>query len=164
MSEPQRDEVESAEPDEVTEASIESFPASDPPAFNASRPPRRRREPASGERGDPGPEADRDRTAERGAPEPRDPTTAQVRGAIPSARTIGVSSAHEPSAAPFDTDDEAAGRPASVAAMRTTLAAEGRRGLAETRPATTRAERMRGWWPVLALLVVAVVLIAFWLA
>jgi hypothetical protein len=54
------------------------------------------------------------------------PNTQQLRGRIPSARTVTVDSAHEPSAAPFDTDDEAAGRPASDAAIREALAHEAR--------------------------------------
>jgi hypothetical protein len=54
------------------------------------------------------------------------PNTAQLRARIPSARTVSIDSAHEPAAAPFDTDDEAAGRPAQRAAIEQALAHEGR--------------------------------------
>jgi hypothetical protein len=87
------------EDDEVTEAGLESFPASDPPAFNQTGPKDHAVRPA-------------------GAPEPN---TAQFRARIPSGRTMGASSAHDPAAASFDTDDEAAGRPASADAVRTAL-------------------------------------------
>jgi hypothetical protein len=39
----------------------------------------------------------------------RPPTSAQLRDEMPSARTVGRSSARDPAAAPMDTDDEAAG-------------------------------------------------------
>jgi hypothetical protein len=45
------------------------------------------------------------------------PTTAEARGALPSRRTPGKSSARDPGAAPFDPDDEAARRLAHVAAI-----------------------------------------------
>ena len=86
--------------DEVTEAGMESFPASDPPAFNAR----------DGE--------------SRGSEQLEEPTTAQLREGMRSRRTMGVSSAREPSAAPFDTDDEAAGRPAQASAIRQAMAQE----------------------------------------
>ena len=54
------------------------------------------------------------------------PTTAQLRATIPSGRTVTIDSAHEPAAASFDTDDEAAGRPAPPAAIRQAMADEGR--------------------------------------
>src|SRR5688500_17553488 len=54
------------------------------------------------------------------------PNTAQLRARIPSARTVSIDSAHEPAAASFDTDDEAAGRPAQRAAIEQALAHEGR--------------------------------------
>lgn len=43
--------------------------------------------------------------------QPRAPNTVMLREAMPSRRTPGKTSAREPAAAPFDTDDEAAGRP-----------------------------------------------------
>ena len=45
---------------------------------------------------------------------------------MPSGRTPTIDSAHEPAAASFDTDDEAAGRPAQRAAIEQALAHEGR--------------------------------------
>jgi hypothetical protein len=48
----------------------------------------------------------------------RDPNTQQLRATIASGRTPSTDSAHEPSMASFDTDDEAAGRPAQVAAIK----------------------------------------------
>jgi hypothetical protein len=45
---------------------------------------------------------------------------------MPSGRTPTVDSAHEPAAASFDTDDEAAGRSAQSAAIEQALAHEGR--------------------------------------
>ena len=52
--------------------------------------------------------------------------TAQLRSKIRSGRTPTIDSAHEPAAASFDTDDEAAGRPAQRAAIEQALAHEGR--------------------------------------
>jgi hypothetical protein len=45
---------------------------------------------------------------------------------MPSGRTPTIDSAHEPAAASFDTDDEAAGRSAQSAAIELALAHEGR--------------------------------------
>ena len=56
----------------------------------------------------------------------QEPTTAQLRATMRSGRTPTIDSAHEPSAAPFDTDDEAAGRTAQTAAIKQALAHEGR--------------------------------------
>jgi hypothetical protein len=56
----------------------------------------------------------------------REPNTTQLRARMPSARTVTIDSAHEPSAASFDTDDEAAGRPAQGPAIRQALEHEGR--------------------------------------
>ena len=56
----------------------------------------------------------------------RAPNTAQLRGAMRSGRTPSIDSAHEPAAASFDTDDEAAGRPAQTSAIKQALASEGR--------------------------------------
>jgi hypothetical protein len=64
--------------------------------------------------------------AKRSTNAPREPNTAELRAAIPSGRTPTIDSAHEPSAASFDTDDEAAGRPAQAAAIKQALAHEGR--------------------------------------
>lgn len=132
--------------DEVTEAGLESFPASDPPAFNQSGPKDHAATPAGS------------------------PNTTQLRSRIPSGRTMGRSSAHEPSAAPFDTDDEAAGRPPSEAAVRKALAEE---AAAERNPATERlpptmnqkGRAAAGWTAVMprVLLVVALAAAALWL-
>lgn len=45
------------------------------------------------------------------------PNTVMLREAMQSARTPSTTSAREPAAAPLDTDDEAAGRPASREAI-----------------------------------------------
>jgi hypothetical protein len=76
--------------------------------------------------------------------DPRDdasPNTAQLRASIPSGRTVSIDSAHEPSAAPFDTDDEAAGRPAQRAAIEQALAHEGRLPAQAAPAAGVRASR-----------------------
>ena len=52
------------------------------------------------------------------------PSSAQLRDEIPSGRTPSKTSARDPAAAPFDTDDEAAGRPPSSAAVERALAEE----------------------------------------
>jgi hypothetical protein len=89
------------EDDLVNEAGKESFPASDPPAFAQSGP--------------------RSTTPSSEAPARQEPNSAQVRGAMKSGRTMGKTSAEDPAAAPFDTDQEAAGtvpnRPALVLEM-----------------------------------------------
>lgn len=89
------------------------------------------------------------------------PNTAQLRASIRSARTPSIDSAHEPAAASFDTDDEAAGRPATPAAIRQALAHEGR--LPAEAPAAAggaRAFRLGGLWITAAVLLVA---IAIWI-
>lgn len=52
------------------------------------------------------------------------PNTVMLREAMPSRRTPGETSAREPAAAPFDTDDEAAGRPAPPEAIERAIARE----------------------------------------
>ncbi len=84
--------------------------------------------------------------------------TTQLRARIPSARTVSIDSAHEPAAASFDTDDEAAGRPAQQAAIEQALAHEGR--LPAEAPATrTRASRPGVFWVMAAVLLAAIVML-----
>jgi hypothetical protein len=52
------------------------------------------------------------------------PNTTQLRGAMPSGRIPTKTSAFDPSAAPFDTDDEAAGHPAPTRAVERAMAEE----------------------------------------
>jgi len=56
----------------------------------------------------------------------RKPNTVQLRAKMRSGRTPSTDSAHEPAAASFDTDDEAAGRTPQTAAIEQALAHEGR--------------------------------------
>jgi hypothetical protein len=127
--------------DEVTEAGLESFPASDPPAFNQTGPKDHAPTPAG------------------------DPNTAQLRSQIPSGRTMGRSSAHEPAAAPFDTDDEAAGRPASAVAVRTALANEGRTAERVPPALEERGRETARWASIVprAVLIVVLAAAALWL-
>lgn len=64
--------------------------------------------------------------AQRHRKRERDPNTQQLRATIASGRTPSTDSAHEPSMASFDTDDEAAGRPAPVSAIKEAMEHEGR--------------------------------------
>jgi hypothetical protein len=68
------------------------------------------------------------------------PTTAQLRGAMPRRRTPGKTSAEDPAAAPFDTDDEAAGTPAQQAVIE--------QEIAEQQARISRAERREAIGPV----------------
>ena len=86
------------------------------------------------------------------------PNTAQLRARIPSARTVSIDSAHEPAAAPFDTDDEAAGRPAQQAAIEQALAHEGRLP-AQAPAARARAGRPGFFWVMAAGLLAAIVIL-----
>jgi hypothetical protein len=89
------------------------------------------------------------------------PNTQQLRGRIPSARTVTVDSAHEPAAAPFDTDDEAAGRPAQDAAIRQALAHEGR--LPSQQPGS--AVSFKGFLAAIVILgAVVAFAVLFWIA
>ncbi|HEY3517697.1 MAG TPA: hypothetical protein VGL98_11685 [Gammaproteobacteria bacterium] len=83
------------------------------------------------------------------------PNTQQLRGRIPSARTVTVDSAHEPAAASFDTDDEAAGRPAQDAAIRQALAHEGRS------PVRRRGPAAGSFFGFLAAIVIVGAVVAF---
>ncbi len=56
--------------------------------------------------------------------EARAPNTSELREQMPSGRTPGKTSARDPAAAPFDADDEAAGRPAPREAIERALAHE----------------------------------------
>ena len=85
------------------------------------------------------------------------PNTAQLRAAIPSARTVTEVSAREPAAAPFDTDDEAAGRPAQAAAVEQAMAHEGRLP-AQTSGSGARAGLPGSVWIIAALLVAVLLL------
>jgi hypothetical protein len=90
----------------------------------------------------------------------RELNTEQLRARIPSARTVTTDSAHEPAAAPFDTDDEAAGRPAKPAAIRQALEHEGR--LPAQRPGSARTVgTLAAIWIIGAVVAVAVL---FWVA
>jgi hypothetical protein len=64
------------------------------------------------------------RDNKRGARSAKAFNTAQLRGEIPSGRTPSKTSARDVAAAPFDTDDEAAGRPAPAPAVERALAEE----------------------------------------
>jgi hypothetical protein len=90
----------------------------------------------------------------------REPNTQQLRGRIPSARTVTTDSAHEPSAAPFDTDDEAAGRPAQSAAIRQAMAHEGR--LPAQRPSS--AARTGALAAIVIVGAVVALAVLFWVA
>lgn len=52
------------------------------------------------------------------------PSSSQLRDEMPSGRTPTKTSARDPAAAPFDTDDEAAGRPPQSAAVERAIAEE----------------------------------------
>src|SRR5690606_10996998 len=110
------------ERDEVIEAGIESFPATDPPAFDQGEPQEAR---------SPGPDpAASEATVERSdnAQAPG-PTTAQLRDEMPSGRTMGIPGSQEQAAAPLGTDDEAAGRPPGEEAVGAAMAQEARAAL-----------------------------------
>jgi hypothetical protein len=92
-----------------------------------------------------------------GASSERRMNTVQLRAAMRSARTPSTTSAREPSAASFDTDDEAAGRPAQAAAIELALAQEGRLP-AQTSEAGARAGLPGSVWIIAALLVAVVLL------
>jgi hypothetical protein len=91
-----------------------------------------------------------------GASSERRTNTVQLRAAMRSARTPSTTSAREPSAASFDTDDEAAGRPAQAAAIELALAQEGR--LPAQSEAGARAGLPGSVWIIAALLVAVVLL------
>lgn len=82
------------------------------------------------------------------------PNTAQLRAAMRSGRTPTIDSAHEPAAASFDTDDEAAGRPPQAAAIEQALAHERR---VERRPARSKSDVVAPLLIAAALLAIAVV-------
>lgn len=86
---------------------------------------------------------------------PQKPNTTQLRGAMPSGRMPTTDSAHEPAAAPFDTDDEAAGRTAQSAAIEQALAHEGRSEVQA--PATAKTGVVAPLWILAALLAAAVI-------
>jgi hypothetical protein len=75
------------------------------------------------------------RVARRAAP----PTAAQLRGEMASGRTPTKTSAADPAAAPFDTDDEAAGRPPSSGAVERALAEENLRRAQQIKHHATRS-------------------------
>jgi hypothetical protein len=77
----------------------------------------------------------------------RNPNTQQLRATIPSGRTPSTDSAHEPSMASFDTDDEAAGRPAQVSAIKEAMGHEGR---LHSHPSDARAGRSAPLWILVA--------------
>jgi hypothetical protein len=85
--------------------------------------------------------------------ERREPNTVQLRATMPSGRTPSTDSAREPAAASFDTDDEAAGRPAQAAAIEQALAHEGRSHVQAPGKAKSVVAPI---WTLAALLAVAV--------
>lgn len=85
------------------------------------------------------------------------PNTNQLRGAMPSGRTPTIDSAREPAAAPFDADDEAAGRPAQAAAVEQAMAHEGRLP-AQTSASGARAGLSGAVWIIAGVLVLVLVL------
>lgn len=89
----------------------------------------------------------------------RDPNTQQLRGTIQSGRTPSIDSAHEPAMASFDTDDEAAGRPAQAAAIKQAMAHEGRASAQTTSGGTKSGLRA----PLLILVAVAVAAVLGWI-
>ena len=89
--------------------------------------------------------------------------TVQLRSRMPSGRTPTIDSAHEPAAASFDTDDEAAGRPAQQAAIKQALASEAMVDPQVPGSAQAPGSARTGWpallWILAAVSVAAVVLI-----
>ena len=83
------------------------------------------------------------------------PTTAQLRATMRSGRAPTIDSAREPSAAPFDTDDEAAGRTAQAAAIKQALAHEGR--VPAQSPGGARSALAAPVWILIAVAAAAVV-------
>jgi hypothetical protein len=81
------------------------------------------------------------------------PNTVQLRAAMQSGRTPTIDSAHEPAAASFDTDDEAAGRSAQAGAIEQALAHEGR---AESVPGKARTGVVSPLWIVATLVAAAI--------
>ena len=86
--------------------------------------------------------------------ERRKPNTVQLRAQMPSGRTPSIDSAHEPSAASFDTDDEAAGRSPPAAAIEQAIAHEGRPDASV--PGKARTGVLAPLWILAALLAAAV--------
>lgn len=130
--------------DEVLEAGLESFPASDPPAF------------AQGGPREPQPDIEAD------SPEVQGHATggadsARLRGAMPSGRTMNIRASEEPSAAPLGTDDEAAGTPPGAAAVGMAMAAE-------AEPANRPAGRRFSPGPWLLGVAALLVVLVLWLA
>lgn len=90
--------------------------------------------------------------------------TVELRERMPSGRTPTRTSAHEPAAAPFDTDDEAAGRPASRAAIEQTVVHENAQAQRDVRAARSRgAVGPVGKTVLIIALFALVALIAVWL-
>ena len=91
------------------------------------------------------------------------PTSAQLRDELPSRRTPGKTSARDVAAAPFDTDDEAAGRPPQAAALER-AAEERARSIPPKYPTSdeSRGKSPARAWVVAVLLAILIAVAVLW--